>query len=101
MLWRCVMSIDFYIESISKRSWSFNISKLKFSKLKKNSKRILPVFLILGYRLACKEAVKYIQDHLTYKVSVITQLIPTMKLIRKKITEPIHVFQLSLGSNTS
>ena len=29
------------------------------------------------------------------------QLIPTMKLIREKITKPIRVFQLSLGGNTS
>jgi chaperonin GroEL (HSP60 family) len=31
--------------------------------------KIHPTSIISGYRLACKEAVKYIQDHLTYKVS--------------------------------
>jgi len=30
--------------------------------------KIHPTSIIAGYRLACKEAVKYIQDHLTYKV---------------------------------
>jgi len=30
--------------------------------------KIHPTSIISGYRLACKEAVKYIQDHLTYKV---------------------------------
>ena len=32
--------------------------------------KIHPTSIIAGYRLACKEAVKYIHDHLTYKVSV-------------------------------
>jgi len=30
--------------------------------------KIHPTSIISGYRLACKEAVKYIQEHLTYKV---------------------------------
>jgi len=30
--------------------------------------KIHPTSIIAGYRLACKEAVKYIKDHLTYKV---------------------------------
>jgi len=30
--------------------------------------KIHPTSIIAGYRLACKEAVKYIQEHLTYKV---------------------------------
>jgi len=30
--------------------------------------KIHPTSIIAGYRLACKEAVKYIQDHLTHKV---------------------------------
>jgi len=30
--------------------------------------KIHPTSIIAGYRLACKEAVKYIQDHLTYKI---------------------------------
>jgi nucleoid DNA-binding protein len=36
--------------------------------------KIHPTSIISGYRLACKEAVKYIQDHLTYKVSKSEQI---------------------------
>jgi len=33
--------------------------------------KIHPTSIIAGYRLACKEAVKYIHDHLTYKVEAL------------------------------
>merc|ERR1719315_1018626 len=33
--------------------------------------KIHPTSIIAGYRLACKEACKYIQDHLTYKVDTL------------------------------
>ncbi len=33
--------------------------------------KIHPTSIIAGYRLACKEAVKYIQEHLTYKVEAL------------------------------
>ena len=37
--------------------------------------KIHPTSIIAGYRLACKEAVKYIRDHLTNKVNSILQSI--------------------------
>ena len=39
----------------------------------------------LGYRLACKEAVKYIQEHLTYKVNTtIRDWLQCMKIKQSK-----------------
>jgi hypothetical protein len=52
---------------------------MRFSCFYLVKQKIHPTSIISGYRLACKEAVKYIQDHLTYKVSKSEQIFTVLQ----------------------